>query len=181
MVSRLVEQQKIRVANQRLRERDPAAPTAGEFADPRVRGKLESREHLIHPLAETPAVARLDLVLQKLHPLQLRRIFGHRMRHMMKLCEQPANVREALCHHIEDRRIHIGGQILREPCNGERRLAPDFAAFGDHLTIDNLQQGRLARAVAPDQAHPLAGLDLQTRVFQHGLPPEGEGHMIEAE
>ena len=55
----------------------------------------------------------------------------------------------------------VARQLLRERRDRERRLAPDLARVGRDLAGDDPQQRRLARAVAPDQAHALAGLDLQ--------------------
>ena len=74
---------------------------------------------------------------------------------------------------IEDRT----GQPLRHVLGDQRHLQPllavDLAAVGRQLAGDQLQQGRLAGAVAPQQAEPLARLDLQVDAVEQRRAAEG--------
>jgi hypothetical protein len=67
VVRRLVEQQQLRVAHERSSQRDTPPQAARERADALVGRQVELCENVLDPLAQTPTVARLDLVLQRLH------------------------------------------------------------------------------------------------------------------
>jgi len=63
MIRRLVEQQEVGLADERLRQRDPPPPAARELAQARVGVQVEAREDLVDALAEAPSATGFDLVL----------------------------------------------------------------------------------------------------------------------
>ncbi len=181
VVGGLVEEQQVGLADERLRERDPAAPAARERAERRVGRKLEPREDLVDPLAHTPAAAHFELVLQRIHARELRGVFARRVRHAVELREESAELREPAGDDLEDGGRIVRGRILRERRDLQAGHAPDRARIRCDLAAHDLEQGRLARAVAPDQAHALAGVDLQARAVEERLRAERDRYAVEAQ
>ena len=73
---------------------------------------------------------------------------------------------ESLSHDLAHRAICRERHVLFETRDAQSRLAPHRARVRNDLAADDLQQRRLARAVAADDAHALSRLDQQTRVVQ---------------
>ena len=65
--------------------------------------------------------------------------------------------------------------LLGEPGEMGARLAENLSAIGPDLAGDQLHQCRLARPVAPDQAHPLPRFDLKTDRVNQRWATEGVG------
>ena len=65
--------------------------------------------------------------------------------------------------------------FMIEPGEMRARLAEYLAGVGFDLTGNELHQRGLARAVASEQAHALAGIDLEIHVVEHGRATEGMG------
>jgi len=91
-------------------------------------------------------------------------------------------MRVSLGDDVEDR--PVGGQrhILLEPRDPEAGLAPDIAArrrVSRQLAADNLQQRRLAGAVAADDGYPLARLDLKRNFIQKRQMAERNGDTVQ--
>ena len=107
MVRRLVEQEPVRLREQRAGEQHAATPSARQGVDDRIRGQVETREHELHALLDAPAVLFLQLVLQAAHLFE-RRIgppFGHLARGVVIGGHQVAKGCEALRHQVKDRTI----------------------------------------------------------------------------
>jgi hypothetical protein len=49
-------------------------------------------------------------------------------------------------------------------CDTQRIVTPDLAIIRQHGPGNSAQQGRLAGAIAPEEAHPLTRLDLKIDV-----------------
>ena len=64
MVGRLVEQQHVRLRDQRFRQQRPATPATRQLADLAVRGQSEPRDHELDFLLDPPAVLALELLLE---------------------------------------------------------------------------------------------------------------------
>src|SRR6185295_6135611 len=65
--------------------------------------------------------------------------------------------------------------------DSQSRLAHHVARVGGERAFEELQQGGLAGAVSPQQAEPLAGVDLEAdRIEQRGAR-EGEADIVEAQ
>ena len=79
----------------------------------------------------------------------------------------------------------VGGlveQVLLGDVGGARQLLQgDRAAVGGLQPAEDTQQGRLARAVRPDQPDPVAAVDAQVDAGEQGLGAEGLGHSLAAE
>ena len=83
-------------------------------------------------------------------------------------------------HHLEDRPVAAGGDLLRETGHLRARPHPHLAAVGRDSTGNQLQQRRLALTVAAEQADALTSADLQGGIVEQGLPAEAQGDFIEA-
>ncbi len=99
----------------------------------------------------------------------------------MELREQTADVGEARRHDVVDAGAVVPRQVLREPGNRESRLPPDLTGIGHHFAVHDLEQRRLAGAIAADQADALTCIDLEARLLEQGVPAERNGDAIEAE
>ena len=71
--------------------------------------------------------------------------------------------------------------LLRQIADGRRRLDEAAAAVGLGETGGDLEQRRLARAVPPDQAQPLAGRDRQLGAVEQRRAAEREMDVLEQE
>jgi hypothetical protein len=63
MVGRLVQQQHVRLADQRPAQQHPPPPAAGQFGEWRVSRQLQAADHGFDPLLPAPAVARFQFML----------------------------------------------------------------------------------------------------------------------
>ena len=70
-------------------------------------------------------------------------------------------------------------RLLRQIAHGRARLHEARAAIGLDEPGGDLQQGGLARAVAADEAGPLAGRDGQFGALDQGRAAEGESDVLE--
>ena len=77
-----------------------------------------------------------------------------------------AVVVQALGHLVGDRAAVALGHVLGQPGDPQALLADDLALVGLELARDQPQQRALALAVAPQQAEPLARLDLQIDLIE---------------
>ena len=64
MVGRLIEQQHVRLRDERFRQQRAPAPAARQLADLPVGGQAEPRDHELDLLLDPPAVLALELLLQ---------------------------------------------------------------------------------------------------------------------
>ena len=181
VVGRLVEQQQLRIADQRAGQRDAPAPAARQLGDARVGVEPVDLENPVDALVHPPAVAGLDLVLQALHAAEQRRIATDLVRDVVIRREQRPDLAEAACHHVEHGGGLGGEQFLLELRDPQRRLSPDLATVGRDAALGELQQRGLAGAVAADQADALAGVDLEARVVEQGFGAERDRDGVEAE
>ncbi len=74
MIGGLVEQQQIRLADQRPGQRRAPAPAAGERTEPLVAGQLHLRQKRVHRVFDVPAVGRVNAAVQRLEIIQCMRI-----------------------------------------------------------------------------------------------------------
>src|SRR5690606_1424024 len=62
--------------------------------------------------------------------------------------------------------LRVGGHLLLQPRDAGAVLAADLPVAGLQLAGEQLEQGRLAGAVAADAGHALAGIDGKRDVFE---------------
>jgi hypothetical protein len=82
---------------------------------------------------------------------------------------------------VVHRADEVGRDFLREPAVDRAGRTEDIARVGLHVAHDDLHQGGLARAVAPEQAHALARIDLEVDFFQDRGSAEVEADVEQVE
>ena len=161
VVGRLVEQQQIRLRDQRLAEQRAPAPAAGQLAHRAIGRQRQPRhDHRLDSLLEPPAVALLELVLQLAEPLERRPVSVGRVdRRVVVVARRasPSSPSPAATSSNTVRSAAPGtscsSRAMRRPGRAPDRCRRRAAA---RPTID-LEQARLAGAVAADEADALAG------------------------
>src|SRR5207237_10875191 len=75
----------------------------------------------------------------------------------------------------------VGGErhVLLEPRDAQRWLTPDRSCVGGELAADNLQERRLAAAVAADDRQALARLDLERDAVEQREVAERDRHVVQ--
>ena len=122
MVGRLVEQQKVRLFEQQLAERDAAALAAREFVDRQIVRRTAERIHrLIDLRIEIPKALGLDLVLQLRHFIG--GLVGIIHGEFVVAIEDRLSSRRRPASHCRARRGRIELRLLRQ--------IADAGAFGD--------------------------------------------------
>ena len=168
VIGRLVEQQHIRLGDQRPCEQHTAPPSARKRVDADIRRQLEARQHELDPLFDAPSVGPFELVLQAPQLLELgRRTFlGQLDGRVVIARHEIAQVAKRVGDDVEDGATRRDGNILIEPGHAEARLGPHGPGIRSLLAGDNPQQRRLAGAVPADHADAFASLDPERGVAE---------------
>ena len=88
--------------------------------------------------------------------------------------------RDAIGFDISQRRVEAGEiWLLRQVAHQGTRLHENRAAIGLYQPGRNFQQGRFARAVTADEAHPLSSADREFRTGKQGRAAESKGNVFE--
>ena len=181
MVRGLVEQEQVRLGDQRAAEQRAATPAAGQLVHPALGGQRQARDDVLDLLLQPPAVAFLEPVLQLAQPLHVRRVV--RLRHadgrLVILGDEGAELAETRRDFREDGAIAGRGNVLIETRDAQPGLAPDGAAVGRLIGRQHAQQAALAGAVAANQRKALAVLDLEVGFFEKGKVTEGEADFLQ--
>jgi len=180
MVGGFVEEQEIGIADQRAGERHAPSESPRQVGDLRVGVESVDRERGGDALVQAPAVAPLDLVLELLDPAQRRAAGRDLVGGVVILREQRADLGEPARDHVEDRRGLVRDQLLRELRDAQPGLAPDLAAVRRDPPRRDAEQGGLPRAVPPDQADALAGVQLERGAVEQRLRSERDRDLVEA-
>ncbi len=166
MVGRLVEQQQIRLADQRARQHHAPAQPAGEGRVDRLAVQPEARDHPLGALLDLPAVVGLEALLHGRQPRQIAlrgraAIGGQTLAEMVILGHPLAQRAETAGDHLQDPMRVAERRLLRQPRHAQPVGTPERAGIGLDLAIDELEQGALAGAVAADEADALGRTDLE--------------------
>src|SRR4030095_4751877 len=76
--------------------------------------------------------------------------------------------------------LSVGHELVGEFADAQSGLAPHFAVVRCDATGRDPEQRRLSRAVAPDQADALAGIELECCAVEEYVRAEGNRHALEA-
>ena len=102
--------------------------------------------------------------------------------------DEVAEIAQAFGDDVEDRTMGGERDVLGQPRDAHAWLHPDAAAIGLEFAADDLQQRRLAGAVAADHADAFFRVDLQVRaveqrqvsVSHRDVVERDQGHMKRA-
>ena len=117
-----------------------------------------------------PRIRRVERFMQLVHALHL-----PGMRGGVIVDEELARFTHALGHRLEDRLPRFERRLLGDARELQCGSEPDLAVVGPRAARDDLQQARLARAVASDEPDVLARLDDEIRVVEQRNVAVGEG------
>ena len=178
VVGRLVQQQDVRVAEERLREQHAQLPARRHRAHRAV--VLRDR----HAQAEQQlAGARLGGVAAVLGVLrlQVRRAqellfarLGVRV-DRVALAHRGPHLGVAHQHHVEHPLVLVGELVLAQLADALVGVDRHRARGGLEVAAEDLHEGRLAAAVGADQAVAVAAAELDVDVLEQGLGPELHG------
>ena len=149
MIGRFVEQQHVRLADERARQQHAPAPSARQGVDDRVRRQRQPRQHQVDVMLAQPLLVGLEM---------MRVPFGD---------------------DVEDRSIGRQRHVLLEPRQAKAGLPPDGPGIRRQLAAENFEQRRLAGAVAADDRHALARVDLQRNFVKQWEMAEGHRHAVQ--
>jgi hypothetical protein len=97
-----------------------------------------------------------------------------RVRRSVVLDEEAGDGAEALGHRLVHGPRRAQHRLLRDRRDRKARRAPHAAVVRLRAALDQLQQARLARAVAADEAHALARLEDEVGMVEQGNVAVGE-------
>ena len=179
VIGRLVQQQKVRLADERARQCHPPPPATGQFVHALVCRQVQFADRAFNPLFNVPAAECIDLPVQDLERLQacVVELTG---RTPLVVVEQVLHVAKAGAHHVADRHVPGRRQGLCELADDEVVPAHNFAAIRIDLAADQLHRRGLAGAIAADQADTLARFNGEARCIENFLVAEIERHLIKA-
>ena len=176
MVRRLVEQQQIRIAEERGGERHAHPPAAREGTHRRVLlvpAEAEAAEDGAgagwRAFGADSAQALMDLGEADrvgVVPLGL----GQEVRAFAVGGEDDGKGREV-----------AAGRLLRDGTHTSASGEADVATIGEEIARDRAQQRRLAGAVTADEADPAAGIDAQVGVLQQRAAFDGDREVADGE
>ena len=183
MIGRLVEQQQIRAAHQRLREVEAHPPSAGKASDglavPPL-GEAQPRQQRRGARAGGVAADLVEAVMQLGEGLtgELRadrRSGLRRQQRALDFAQFPVAVE-----HEFDGRRGGGRRFLRDVRDGPRRRQRNVARVLVQLAANQREHARLAAAVRPDQADLVPVVDGEVRAVEQALGAAGEDEVGQA-
>jgi len=183
VVGRLVEQQQIGLAGKRPGEQHPPFHAAGESDEGPIRLQLEAGQHLLDALLQRPAAGGVEGVLGDEQFRQQALLAAHLQlpAEGVVTAERLPRCSEAAGHHFEDRSLQLLRHVLRQARHLQPLLPVDDAGIRQYFACHQGEQGRLAGAVAPQQADALSPFNLQAGSVEQGGAAEGEGDVAKAQ
>ncbi len=160
MIGRLVQQQEVGLRDQCASEHHPPPPAARQGTHRRIAIELQARDDLLHLQFGLP-------ILVRRRPLHHRAGVGRAGQ-------------DAAHDHVAHRGIARRRHFLGQTRDSRAGAHPHLAAVRDDLTSNELQQRRLALAVAPEQADAFAPANLQIGIIQQRFEAETQGNFVEA-
>ena len=176
MIGRLVEQQQVGAAHQRLCEIEAHPPAAGEIRDRpcEVSGReTQAREQARCARRRRVAVHGLDAGMRRGDGEPVVRLLGRAQRRL-----DGPQLGVAVQHELE-RSLRRGRCLLRHRCDAPVSRHAAVAGFGRKLAPQQREQARLAAAVRPDHADTPAGMELQRRVLDQSARAAGKAQVLE--
>ena len=176
MVRRLVEEQKIRLAQQRLRQADARLLAAGEVRDILLEvlfGETEAKGHAADAALVIVAAEQfeaLDDLAVSLHRL-FRMVDGNLLlERLLALAERNDIIKGAQEFLVERASAEVG--LLLDIADGRGLVELDRTAVRLFLTEQAAHECRLAGAIRPDKADLIAARDLETDIVEELIDAE---------
>ena len=164
MIGGFVQQQHVGPCHQGLRQGHALLGAARERANQRHWVKVQALQGFLHALLPVPGVIGFYLRLQR---IQIQSWGSGQV-----LLAQRNGLRNALCRRREHRGLGVKLGLLRHIGDAQTLLHTQAAVVRLCQSAQDLQQRRLARSVAPYEAHTFSGLQRKACVIQQGYMPE---------
>ena len=181
VVGRLVQQQDVWIAEERLRQQDLDLLAAVHLAHElvlHVKADAQAGEDHLGVALGVPSVQLRELALQHAGALAVR--IG-KVLLRVELVLFLHDLIQALVAH-DDRLEHLVlvklKVILLEHGHALARRDDDLAGGGLQIAGEHLEEGGLARTVGADDAVAVAGCELDVDVFEQRLAAVGQGHVL---
>ena len=158
VVGRLVEQQQVGAAHQRLRQVQAHAPAAGEIGHRTLDVGLQEAQAVEQRCRARTRRVATDLVQAGMQFANVRAIVGGLGRGQLGLDAAQLGV---AVQHVVDRRLHQPGRFLGDVGDHPTRRQVEVALVGVELVAQQGEQAGLAAAVGAGEADLPAGVDLQ--------------------
>ncbi|MPM80057.1 hypothetical protein SDC9_127102 [bioreactor metagenome] len=162
MVGRLVQQQQIRLGNDRPRQSDPAFFTAGKIADPGFRAR---DPQLVHHRCKLRL--RMPGVVQGQQMFDLRMFGGSGA--LFIAAQQFVNIVLPFAYDLDRPALFRQGEFLIQRGDPEISGRGDPGLVGDELSLHDPEQRRFAAAVAADQRQAFAFMHRHGRLSEDHL------------
>ncbi len=176
VVGRLVQQQQVRLRNQRLGQQHASPPAAGQLGERLVGRQLQPAQGAVHQLLQAPTILGFERLLN-VHELVQIGIVADVLAQVVVLGKQLPDPIQALGYHVEHGTIVGPGQFLWQFADLQSWRTPDFPVVGQLAALDQAQHAGLAGAITADDANPLASRNLPGHAIEQGMSAIGEGHI----
>jgi hypothetical protein len=143
----------------------------------------EVLQHGLDAGVHLPRVGRVELVVQPVELTERRVGMVGRHAHARRVVarQQPPRLAEPRRHDVEGRARDVRRDVLLEAGDRRAALAHHVAGVGGTRAVEQLHQGALACAVAPEQAHALPALDSEGGAVEHRRAAESDGDVLQSE
>ncbi len=184
VIGRLVEEQQVRAAHQRLREIEAHPPAPGKTRD-RIavarRREAQAGEQRCRARARGVAADLLEAVVQQRERFAVS--FGVAVGgalHRREIALDRAQLAVAVEHELDRGRRRRRG-FLRDVGDRPRGRQLDVPGILVQFAEDQREQARLAAAVRADQADPVSGVDRQARAVEQALGAACQNEVADAD
>ncbi len=174
----LVEQQQIGRHPQRLRQQHTPLHAARQRREVGLVGQPEAFHRLRGACLQRPSVGGVDRFVQLRHPLGVE-LGG--VAQVVVFGDQLPGVTGTQRDHIEHRAGKVARHFLRHPRDAQPFVAGDTSIVRRNLAGDQLEQRRLALAIAPDHANALAGIDGEIGIFDQQRSADGVVDVVQGQ
>ena len=169
MVCRLIQQQQIRLAHQRLCQCHAASPAAREFTHGGLRRQLQLADGGFNALLQLPAVGRFQLGLDTRQHRHIRLL---RLHQLVVFAQQAPRIRQPCSDDIVHGELIRLGQCLLQARDADTGAYPAFTGIAAEFSCQHLQQGGFSGTVATQQTELFAlgdtqGAALEERIWQN--------------
>ena len=182
VVGRFVQQQDVRLFEQKTRQGYPALFTARQICNGAIGRRTTQCIHREFKLAiQTPAIHGIDLFLQCAHffhqgiKIRIGRWVPHQHRNLVKPVHQIGNGAHPVHYILPYGLVRIQFRLLRKVTHANMFAWPSFTRKLRVHTSHDFHQGRFTGAVGANDTDFGIGVKLQIDVIKNGLVRAGEG------
>ena len=173
VVGGFIQQQDVRIRNQGFCQQHTALPAAGQRVQCLIGIDTVLTENGGYLLIQPPAIQGFQTLLDFHQAVQagLIRMLGK----LMEFRQQGSGFRKRTGNHFIGCAGILRWQVLRQHCKHCAVVQAHHPAIRHHFPSDNPEQGRLAFAIASQQARALSGVDYQRCLVEQRVHSKSQG------